>query len=161
MDNSRLEAFQLRHGVGLLHRLGLGPGQDGVVLQSTRLTAVKFFDRPERYARELEVYRVLRRSGIRFIAGHNVPELLLEDDQLHAIEISIVQRPFILDFAGALRNDEVPDFEPSTVEEHHEHLRELFGARWSEALCVAEAFRIATGYLLLDIHPGNIALPDQ
>ena len=43
------------------------------------------------------------------------------------------------------------------MEDHLEHLRELFGDRWADALHVAEMFRLATGFVLLDIHPGNIA----
>jgi len=95
------------------------------------------------------------------MAGHNVPELILEDGELKAIEISIVQRPFVLDFAGAKLPHEVPDFDEEIMAEHHEHLRELFGERWTDALHVAEMFRLATGYTLLDIHPGNIAFADE
>lgn len=144
----------------LLHHLGAGPGQDGIVLQSDRRTAVKFFDRPARFDRELEVYQVLRDSGIRSVAGHNVPELVAADEDLRAIEISIVAPPFVLDFAGAKRPHEVPDFGEEVMEEHMEHLRELFGDRWADALHVAEMFRQATGFVLLDIHPGNIAFAD-
>lgn len=46
------------------------------------------------------------------------------------------------------------------MEEHFEHLLELFGARWEDAMHVAEMFRLATGYTVLDIHPGNIAFAD-
>jgi len=87
--------------------------------------------------------------------------LILEDGELKAIEISIVQRPFVLDFAGAKLPHEVPDFDEEIMAEHHEHLRELFGERWTDALHVAEMFRLATGYTLLDIHPGNIAFADE
>jgi len=86
-----------------------------------------------------------------------VPELIGVDDPLRAIEMTIVERPFVLDFAGAKRPDEVPDFEQTVVDEHLEHLRELFEDRWADALHVAEMFRLATGFVLLDIHPGNIA----
>jgi hypothetical protein len=78
-----------------------------------------------------------------------------------AIEMGTVERPFVLDFAGAKLPEEVPDFEPHVLEEHHEHLRELFGERWGDALHVAEMFRQATGFVLLDIHPGNIAFADE
>jgi hypothetical protein len=37
----------------------------------------------------------------------------------------------------------------------------MFDERWTDALHVADIFRIATGYTLLDIHPGNIAFADQ
>jgi hypothetical protein len=160
MDESRRKVFEARYGVILRHHLGPGPGQDGVVIQSNRMTAAKFFDRSERYSRELEVYRVLRGKGIRKIAGHNVPELILEDDALAALELTIVQPPFVLDFAGAKTPDEVPDFEAQTLQEHYEKLQELFGKQWTDALYLAEMFRVATGFTLLDVHPGNIAFGD-
>jgi hypothetical protein len=104
---------------------------------------------------------MLRTRGIRSVASHHVPELILEDCESEAIETSIVQRPFVLDFAGAKLPHEVPDFEEEIMAEHHEHLRELFEDRWADALHVAEMFKIATGYTLLDIHPGNIAFEDR
>ena len=74
--------------------------------------------------------------------------------------MTIVDRPFVLDFAGAKRPSEIPDFEPHVIEEHEAHLMELFGDRFADAMHVAEAFRLATGFALLDIHPGNIAFED-
>lgn len=82
------------------------------------------------------------------------------DGELLTLELSIVQRPFILDFAGAKKPNEVPDFENEIIQEHYDRLRELFGNRWTDALQVADTFRIATGFTLLDIHPGNIAFLD-
>jgi hypothetical protein len=161
MDISRIKTFESRYGIRLLHPLGLGPGQDGVVFQSNRMTAVKFFDRPDRFVRELEVYRVLRAKGIRLAGEHNVPELIQEDIELRAIEMTIVAPPFILDFAGAKLPHEVPDFDEEIMAEHHDRLRDLFGDRWTDALHVAEMFKLATGYTLLDIHPGNIAFGDE
>lgn len=145
----------------MLGPLGPGVGQDGFVLRSDRLTAVKFLDRPERFTRELEVYQVLRGRGTRTVAGHNVPELIGFETDLRAIEMMIVERPFVLDFAGAKRPEEVPDFEPHVIDEHMEHLRELFGERLGDALHVAEMFRRETGFFLLDIHPGNIAFAEE
>lgn len=121
---------------------------------------MKFFDRVDRFSRELEVYHVLRTKRIHLIDGDNVPELIRSEEDLRVIEMSIVERPFILDFAGAIRSREVPDFEQHVIEEHIEHIRDLFGNRWADALHVAEVFRQTTGFVLLDIHPGNIAFSD-
>lgn len=129
-------------------------------MRSDRLTAVKFFDRIDRFDRELEVYQVLTAKDIHDIAGHRVPTLISSDGGLRAIEMTIVERPFVLDFAGAKRPDEVPDFGAEIMEEHFEHLRDLFGDRWADALHMAEMFRQATGFVLLDVHPGNIAFAD-
>ncbi|HZK80043.1 MAG TPA: hypothetical protein VFC46_03230 [Humisphaera sp.] len=160
MTNPRIVEYERRHHCRLLELLGSGPGQDGFVLRSDRMTAVKFFDRTDRFHRELEVYEVLREREIHDIAGHRAPRLIASDEELRAIEMTIVGRPFVLDFAGAKAPDEIPDFEPHVMDEHMEHLQELFGERWADALHVAEMFRLATGFVLLDIHPGNIAFAD-
>ena len=94
------------------------------------------------------------------VAKHNVPQLIDEDEQLRVIEMSVVVRPFVLDFAGAKRPEEVPDFEQHVLDEHMERLAEMFEERLGDALHVAEMFRRATGFVLLDIHPGNIAFAD-
>ncbi|HEX4124843.1 MAG TPA: hypothetical protein VHY37_08980 [Tepidisphaeraceae bacterium] len=161
MADPRIEAFELLNYCRLLGYIGAGPGQDGFVQRSDRATAVKFFDRSERFRREFEGYQVLRSAGIYEMAGHFVPSLIDADDQLPTIEMSIVERPFLLDFAGAKLPHEIPDFEPEVMEEHYAHMQDLFGERWADALHVAEMFRRQTGYTLLDIHPGNIAFSDE
>jgi len=161
MIDPRIREYETRHDCRLLGRLGPGAGQDGFVQRSDRFTAVKFFDRADRFSRELEVYHVinaeLHQKGIHVVAGHNVPELMVEDRTLLAIEMTIVERPFVLDFAGAKRPEEVPDFEQHVLDDYIEHLKELFDSRWTDAIHVAEMFRQASGFVLLDVHPGNIA----
>lgn len=157
MTDPRIQEYERRHGCRLLGLLGLGPGQDGFVVRSDRLTAVKFFDRAERFDREREVYQVLQSKGIHDVAGHAVPELIDVDEKLRSIEMSIVNPPFLLDFAGAKRPEEVPDFEPHVLDDEMEKQREQFGDHWADALHVTEMFRRLTGFVLLDIHPGNIA----
>jgi hypothetical protein len=160
MADPRTVEYERLYDCQLLGFLGMGPGQDGFVLRSHRLTAVKFFDRTDRFDRELEVYRILTDMDIHEVAGHRIPTLTNWDESLRAIEMTIVERPFVLDFAGAKRPEEVPDFEQHVWDEHLEHLQELFGDRWADANHVAEMFRQATGFVLLDIHPGNIAFAD-
>src|SRR5689334_7847536 len=109
MTDPRIAEYQARHHCRLLGPLGPGVGQDGFVRRSDRLTAVRFFDRADRFARERDVYLVLRDKGIHDIAGHRVPRLIAVAEDLLALEISIVERPFVLDFAGAKRPEEVPD----------------------------------------------------
>ena len=145
MMDPRVSEYEARHNCRLAGFMGPGPGQDGFVLRSDRVTAVKFFDRIDRFRRELEVYQ---------------GELMHWDDELRVIEMSIVDRPFLLDFAGAKRPGEVPDFEQHVLDEYEERLRDLFDERWTDAVNVAEQFRRMTGFVLMDIHPGNIAFPD-
>lgn len=158
--DARFETFGHRYQRKLLGPLGVGVGQDGRVLRSDRNTAVKFFDSLDRFEREWEVYNVLTLRKIHFIGRHRIPRLIDADVELRTIEMTIVERPFVLDFAGAKWPWEVPDFDEAIMEAHHEHLRQLFEDRWTDALQVAEAFHQATGFVLLDIHPGNIAFDD-
>jgi hypothetical protein len=119
-----------------IDQLGVGVGQDGTVWRTAEHTAVKFFDRTERYQRELDVYRLLTSRQIIRIADHHVPQFILSDGDLLVIEMTIVTRPFVLDFAGAKLPHEVPDFGDEIMAEHYDHLRELFGDRWT-TLCMS------------------------
>ena len=67
----------------------------------------------EPYLRERAVYERLRDAGVSEILGFNVPQLIRFDDELRIIEMSIVARPFVLDFAGAWL-DTPPDFPEET-----------------------------------------------
>ena len=158
--NDRIAAYEKLTGQTLSGHLGPGPGQDGFVLESSDFTAVKFLDRQDRYQRERDVYLVLSSRRLERIGGHNIPTLVRWIDSLRVLEMTIVVRPFILDFAGAKLPHEIPDFDAEIIEEHHQHLQELFSDRWTDALHVAEMFERETGYTLLDIHPGNIAFAD-
>lgn len=68
---------------------------DGTVVASDQASAVKFFVDRSRYAREAEIYQVLLREEILSILDHAIPILIRNDDELLAIEMTIVreQRP--------------------------------------------------------------------
>lgn len=59
MIDPRLREYETRHHCRLPALLGPGTGQDWFVMTTDQLRAVKFFDRRERFKRELEVYQVL------------------------------------------------------------------------------------------------------
>ena len=138
--------YEQRYRCRLFGYLGLGPGQDGFVLRSDRFTAVKFFDRIDRFDRELEVYRILTERDIHDVAGHRIPSPIRSDETLRATEMTVVARPFLLDFAGAKRPEEIPDFEPHVLDDHIERIRELFDDRWREAIHVVDMFHLVTGF---------------
>jgi hypothetical protein len=75
MIDPRIREYEAQHNCLLIGKISMGPGQDGFVQRSNRFTAVKFFDRPDRFSRELEVYQVvnanLHNKGIHKIAGHD------------------------------------------------------------------------------------------
>jgi len=160
MIDPRVWQYESKYGLHVTGRLGPGPGQDGNVYRTDRATAVKIFDREERFTREDAVYRILTNKGISIIAGHAVPEWINSDSSLWIIEMTIVDRPFLLDFASARTASEVPDWEPHVLDEYYEGLKEKFGANWENALHVAAMFNVATGLFLMDLHPGNVAFVD-
>jgi hypothetical protein len=81
------------------------------------------------------------------------------DDELLAIEMTIVRPPFVLDFAAAKDEVEYAQLDLDDDDrwaEHVERVKEKFDERWEDALHVADAFAKATGWYLTDLHKGNI-----
>ena len=76
-------------------------------------TALKIHRAAEPYFRERAVYERLKDASVSEILGFNVPQQIRFDDELRVIEMSIVARPFVLDFAGAWL-DTPPDFPGET-----------------------------------------------
>src|SRR5437773_848808 len=92
----------------------LGSGKDGIVLVAKRKAqpakvAIKVLRWPEAYMRERQVYKRLREAAVETIQGFNVPLLIGSDEELRVLEMTIVERPFVLDFAGAYL-DVPPEF---------------------------------------------------
>src|SRR5262249_40760011 len=92
----------------------LGFGVHGIVLSAQGQTeggrvALKAHENPAGYARERDVYLRLQKMEVTQVRGCNVPELVNFDDELLVIAMTVVARPFVLDFAGAYL-DTPPDF---------------------------------------------------
>lgn len=94
--------------------------------------------------------------GVHDILGHAVPELIHWDESLLAIEMSIVTRPFLLDFASAYL-DWAPDFSPEVLEEWSQRKAKEFGNHWSMVQLLLAYMGEKYGVYLTDIHRGNIA----
>jgi hypothetical protein len=156
MLNNSASEYERKHRVSLIAKLG--DGKDGIVLSSNRDTAVKLFYDVNVYNRELRAYRVLQAAEIDEINGHHVPRLLHSDDDLRAIEMTIVVPPFLLDFAAAYTEDEVERFAFSTdvTAERESHWEEIFGDRWGEVIDLTNAFFARTGLMLLDLSLNNV-----
>jgi len=110
------QTFASQHQLQLAERLGFGI--HGIIFvaegkSTAGKTALKVHRSVEPYLREREVYERLRDGGVSEILGFNVPQLIRFDDGLRIIEMSIVARPFVLDFAGAWL-DTPPDFPDET-----------------------------------------------
>ncbi len=87
-----------------------------------------------------------------------MPQLIRNDDELLAIEITVVTPPFLLDFASAYTDDELNwlGFSPEVWAEREAHWAEVFGDHWPDAAAVRDAFHRITGLHLLDLSPNNI-----
>jgi hypothetical protein len=77
---------------------------------------------------------------------------------LWVIEIEIVQRPFVLDFAGAYL-DFAPDFSEEVMADWELEKREQFDTRWPEVRAILAELE-EFGVFMLDVNPGNVSFGD-
>jgi hypothetical protein len=156
VPNARLYAG--RHQLELAERLG--SGKDGIVLVAKHKTkpanvAIKVLRSDEFYQREKQAYERLREFGVNAVLGFNVPQLLGCDDDLRVLEMTIVERPFVLDFAGAYL-DARPEFPADVWADWEADKQEQFEGRWPTVQEVLGAFEELEIYLL-DVSPSNLA----
>ena len=151
------EEYAAGHGIELAERLG--HGVDGEVFSTSRRSAVKVFRHEPLYQRERDVYLRLRSLGIEELLGFAIPQMTDYDDELLVIEMSIVQPPFALSFAGAYL-DERPDYPRDVMRRWEAEKRGQFGSRWGEVKSLMSAFA-RHGLYLADVKPGNILFGDE
>jgi hypothetical protein len=116
--------------------------------------AVKFHDREIAYDLELGVYLRLHDLGINEVGGHIIPDLIDYDDDLLAIEMTIVSPPFCLDFGGAYL-DRKPDYTPEVWADWEEMKSEAFEENWPAVKKILATFE-SFGIYIADVNPGNI-----
>jgi hypothetical protein len=104
------------------------------------------------------VYRRLADEGLTSVLGCEVPEMLRHDDDLWAIEMSIVKPPFVLDFAGPYL-DVPPDYPDAVLADWDREKADQFGSHWPMVQAVLRALE-AHGVFLLDVSPGNIRVDE-
>jgi hypothetical protein len=152
----RAQEYADRHGLVL--GPPLGHGVYGIVFsaQSQRKggsSALKIHERPLDYGRERDVYLRLQELDITVVHGCNLPKLVGFDDELWAIEMTVVVRPFVLDFAGAYL-DQAPDFSEEVLADWQAEKQEQFGPRWAEVQAIL-GFLEGFGIFMIDVNPGN------
>lgn len=148
----RLEEFCHQHGIQPVRRLGFG--KDGTVWSTSSFNAVKVYASEVPFAQEVRVYRRLAEHSVMAINGHHVPQVVRVDEELGVLEMTMVERPFVLDFASA-RLDEPFDFSAEVMEEWWERKRDDFGPDWGAAVGILRALE-KLGVYMTDVHPGNI-----
>lgn len=141
----------------------LGAGVHGSVFAvesqtEKRISAIKVHEREPHYCRERDVYLRLTASAVTDIRGCAVPEMLRYDDELWVLEMTVVTRPFVLDFAGAYL-DEAPDFSAEVMADWREEKAEQFGSRWPEVQAILRSLE-GRGVFMVDVNAGNISFGD-
>ncbi|MCY2974206.1 MAG: hypothetical protein NTW52_06015 [Planctomycetota bacterium] len=92
--------------------------------------------------------------NITHVAGHRIPIMTGSDDELLAIEMTIVSPPFCLDFGGAYLN-RPPDYSAEVLEDWREMKSEAFEDNWPKVESILAEFR-SFGVYIADVNPGNI-----
>jgi hypothetical protein len=104
---------------------------------------------------ERDCYLHLAEQGVK-IAGFNIPEMVRHDDAWRVIEMSIVTRPFILDFAQAYV-EVCPEFPEEVWQERWQTWEEIYCEDWPVVWRALKDLE-AAGVFYLDVHRQNIAL---
>jgi hypothetical protein len=148
---------QLHHLTRLVECLG--GGKDGTVWATTRPSALKIHEQEASYQAERNAYIRLRAVDLKEVAGFKIPHLYQFDDRLRAIEMSIVSRPFIVDFASAFL-DTSPDFIEDEGHTLEDFVRERFDDRADVVMGIYYELISRAGIYLTDLHPHNIKFAD-
>lgn len=138
----------------------LGFGIHGIIFSTKNnlesgATAIKAHREKEPFLRELAVYQRLTEAQISEILGFNVPRLLDFDAELLVLEMTIVTRPFVLDFAGAYL-DFPPVFSDEIWADWEAAKQNQFGNRWPGVQNVLGALENLDIHMI-DVSPSNIA----
>lgn len=152
------QSYASLYDLRLAERLGFGiHGTIFVAENNTKAgkTAIKALNSVEFYLRERNAYQRLQAVGITDIAGFNVPQLIRFDDERQVVEMTIVVRPFLLDFAGAYL-DAPPQFSEQIWNEWESQKREQFENRWPIVQAALAALEDVDIYMV-DVSPTNIA----
>lgn len=133
----------------------IGAGKDGSVYKISPKAAVKIHDRRDSFDQELAIYQRLRECNAVEVVGFRIPRLLGFAEDLHAIEMSIVHPPFVVDFASAVL-DRPLDFPDDTVAEWHQRIAENFQEHTADAHRIIDQLGARFGVYLYDLHRHNI-----
>ena len=149
-------ALEFCRSIGKTLARPLGAGTDGTVWQIVENTAIKVFERPENYRDELTCYLRFQSARVKSINGFAVPRLRAYEDSLLAIEMSIVEPPYLLDFGKVYIDRPPPYYHDKTIRRIAlEERQELFEDRWQ----VVEGLLFELeklGIYYVDAKPGNI-----
>jgi hypothetical protein len=133
----------------------IGDGKDGYVWRTSEPSALKVHQTYTSYSFERDAYMRLRDLKIDIVGRFDVPKLLDYDDELNAIEMTIVFPPFMVDFASA-RLDIPPDLIEDEGNTFVDLIRERFDERADEVMALHYELIERAGIYLLHMHADNI-----
>lgn len=137
----------------------LGFGIDGFVWSTWNPTAIKVFERSIPFQRELAVYERLLECDVTSICGFSVPKLVNFDRELMVVEMTVVQPPFLLDFAKATVDVEM-GYPEEVMEQEWARVREVFGERFGVVQDVYFELAEKYGIYYYDFTPRNLNFGD-
>jgi len=138
-----------------------GVGVQGRVVGNDAGNAVKAFEFEEHYKTEREAYRRIRKARLQKIGPFNNPQLKRCDDELWIIEMSVVQPPFLVDFAAAYIDRPHP-YSYEELEAWHESQTEIYGhERWEIVTDALSKLYGATKIRYFDASPRNIRFTNE
>lgn len=135
----------------------LGGGVNGIVFSTSRGSAVKIFQLREGYTQELRAYQRIDACGVWEVCGFTIPHLLKWSDNRLLIELSIVQPPYLLDFASCCIDKDPRDVHPPEwLDQYAERIEFLHEDRAPRVFEVYNALSRLTGIFHTDLRPTNI-----
>ena len=135
----------------------LGSGAEGFVFPTLDATAVKIFQYEEKFRREARAYARLRMREITEILGVAVPRMVKCNSELLVIEMTLVEPPFLLDFAQA-SIDKPFEFAEQEEDAWWAEKRSDFGDQFERARDIFYALQQASGIYYYDLAPRNLNL---
>ena len=117
--------------------------------------AIKVHNQEPGYLRERDTYLRLQRLGLATVRSCNVPELIAYYDEVWIIVMTVVVRPFVLDFGGEYL-DQAPEFSEEVLADWQTEKQEQFGPNWHEVQAIINELR-QHGIYLVDVNPRNIS----
>jgi hypothetical protein len=153
----RAELYAKSKSILIISQPVLGHGSDGTVWRTSRNTALKILIHEKNFQSELECYRRLQLAGVREIDDFAVPYLRGFDESLLAIEMTIVNPPYVLDF-GKVYLDKPPPYwgDEQLMKNAQREWREMFGADWRLVSDIVSTLRTRFGIYYVDPRPSNI-----
>jgi hypothetical protein len=151
------EAYFTRHSLRVVERLGFGIHGMVFLVEGNAevlVSAVKILHEREPYRRERDIYERLAELAVTEIGGFEIPRLLRADDDLMALEMTVVTAPYVLDFAGAWL-DFPPEFPEEVWQDWNRKNEEQFGTDWPAAKAILNELE-ERHIFMLDPSPSNI-----